>query len=145
MLEFLLEHWLLSSLLPLGLVILLWNEWQSRLPSGVLRFGPDQVIQTINHQEGQLVDIRDAEAFKAGHIVGAISMPFAELIAGNSNLGRYKTKPLVLVCAVGQDSLKAVRHLRKAGVQHLAFLNGGMRSWTNAALPLVRPNSANSA
>ena len=45
-----------------------------------------------------VVDVRDAESFKVGHIPGALSVPL-EQVSANANRLKAAKKPLVFYCA----------------------------------------------
>jgi len=84
-----------------------------------------------------VVDVRDAAAFAAGHIVNAVNMAPAELARGEE--GRIKKKRgVVVVCNAGNQSVDCVRSLRAAGFEGAFSLAGGMGMWQRENQPLVR-------
>lgn len=96
-----------------------------------------QMIQMINHQKANVIDIRAKESYRNGHIIGAQSMTAKEISAPGKRLERYKTKPLIIVCNNGSESQKIAADLAKQGYNTRA-LAGGLRSWSEANLPLVK-------
>lgn len=97
-----------------------------------------QLTSLVNHSDGVVVDLRDANAFRSGHIAGAINIPSASLANRTSELERFKERPLIVVCKMGQQSGAAVAILKKAGFTHVARLRGGIDQWQADSLPLVK-------
>jgi len=93
-------------------------------------------IQLVNRKQAVWVDIRSAENFQAGHIAQARSLPAASLEQNLSALP--KNKPLIVVCDSGRDSKQAAEKLRAAGMSEVFILDGGMRAWSQAALPVTK-------
>lgn len=96
-----------------------------------------QATQKINREQAVVLDVRSTEAYQAGHIVGAISMPAKDFLATSKKLEKYRNKPLIIVCETGVDSLKITAKLRKAGY-NAYILSGGIRTWSDASMPLVK-------
>lgn len=92
-----------------------------------------EAIQMANQRQAVFVDVRPPEQFKTGSIAQARNIPAAELAAKAAALP--KNKPIILVCAQGRESARAVAALRKQGLEAVS-LEGGLRSWTQGGLPL---------
>ena len=77
----------------------------------------------------QVVDVREADEFTGslGHIPGAKLVPLAMLAANAGALAGGR--PVVAVCRSGARSAQATVLLRKAGVERVANLAGGMLRW----------------
>jgi rhodanese-related sulfurtransferase len=82
-----------------------------------------------------LLDVRQPEEFREGHIAGAKLIPLGELHARMKELP--KDKEIVCVCASGSRSSSAVRQLTSAGFNVLN-MKGGMFVWQRAALPVKK-------
>jgi rhodanese-related sulfurtransferase len=85
-----------------------------------------------------LLDVRDAQAYEAGHIIEARHLPAAELAAKADTLKKYKEKPVIVYCDTGAASGAAARTLRAAGFSKVVTLRGGLQSWLQENLPLVK-------
>lgn len=94
-----------------------------------------QAVQMMNHQHAILIDIRPSEAFNAGHIPQARSIPATEIDKKAASLP--KNKPLILVCDFGRAAGSAAVRLRALGFTEVSVLGGGMRAWSTAGLPLT--------
>ncbi|MBO9352805.1 rhodanese-like domain-containing protein [Bordetella petrii] len=95
-----------------------------------------EAIQMVNQRHAVWVDVRPAEQFRAGHISQARNMPAAEVEQKAGSLP--KNKPLVLVCETGRDAGRVASRLRSQGFAEVAVLEGGMRAWTSANLPVTQ-------
>lgn len=74
----------------------------------------------------QVVDVRSASEFDAGHPTGSVNIPLGDLAnraAGELDVSR----PVIVCCATGARSAVARRKLRKLGFRRV--LNAG--NWRN--------------
>ncbi len=81
----------------------------------------------------QLVDVRVAHEWEAGHIAGATHLPLDELAGRTGELD--KERPVVLYCRGGTRSTMATDALADAGFD-AAKLSEGIVGWAEADLPL---------
>jgi len=132
-LEFLGQQWILTSALLVVIALLLFHEGRKAGPS----LSPQQAINLVNRQQGVFLDLRESADFKQGHIVEAVHIPAGKLAARMAELDKYRDKPLVLVCKLGQQSGAAAKQLRAGGFNQVFRMTGGMTEWNNLQLPLV--------
>lgn len=118
-------------------LMLAWPMIQKSRSGAAL--SPAQAVQMMNHQHAVLVDIRDAAAFQSGHIPQARNLPVAEFEKKLSSLP--KNKPVILVCEMGRSAVSAAVQLRKLGVAEVTILEGGLRAWSTAGLPVTANKS----
>ena len=79
----------------------------------------------------RIVDVRTEREFAAGHVPGAINVPFhrvGELIADPA-------EPLIVYCGHGPRAWIAGRALRRRGFTAVGYLRGHMAAWRRAELP----------
>jgi rhodanese-related sulfurtransferase len=103
---------------------------------------PGQTVMLLNRQNALIVDVRDAGELESGKIADALHIPLAELSDRMGELGKNKSRPLVLVCASGSRSGKGVALLRKAGYEQAFNLDGGIKAWKDAGQPVVSGKKA---
>jgi rhodanese-related sulfurtransferase len=90
-----------------------------------------------NDLELVLLDVREKEAFAAGHIPGAKHLPRGQLeLRVNSELPD-PTERILVCCEFGQISTLAAATLRELGYTHAAALDGGVKAWRESGLPLT--------
>ena len=114
-------------------LMLAWPMIQKSRSGAAL--SPSQAVQMMNHQHAVLVDIRDAAAFQACHIPQARNLPVADFEKKIASLP--KNKPVILVCDIGRSAVSAAVQLRKLGIAEVTVLDGGLRAWSTAGLPVT--------
>ena len=82
----------------------------------------------------RVLDVRTAEEFAAGHVPGAINIPFQH--AGR--LDAAHDEPLIVYCGHGPRAWIAGRTLRRRGFTAIRYLRGHMAAWRRAQLPEER-------
>jgi len=132
--EFIGNHPILVSLFAVLLALFIRNETQ-RGGRGV---SPQELVNLVNRQGAVVLDVRDSKEFAAGHIVDAVNVPHGALEGRLAELEKYKTKPVTIVCTMGQHAGTAGTMLRKSGFAEVSRLSGGMTEWRNQNLPVVR-------
>jgi rhodanese-related sulfurtransferase len=79
-----------------------------------------------------LLDVREPEEFRLGHITGAKLIPLGELTRRMQEVP--KGREIVCICASGHRSMPAARKLKAAGYIASSMKNG-MIAWRRAKLP----------
>ena len=89
---------------------------------------------------GLFVDARPAAEFRAGHVPGAVSLPFEA--ADERALAAFREalppgRPVVAYCEGHEclSSLGLARLLAARGLGEIRVLSGGWAEWTSAGLP----------
>ena len=95
-------------------------------------------VQLINREKAVVVDVCEAGEYASGHVAGARHAPLGELEQKLPGLVKNKATPVILVCASGARSGRAVSIARKLGYEQALSLSGGMRSWRDANLPVEK-------
>jgi rhodanese-related sulfurtransferase len=132
-LEFLSQQWTLAAALLAVVVMLILHEARKSGPS----LSPQQAINLVNGEEGVFLDLRDSADYKKGHIMGAINIPATKLPSRVVELEKYKDKPIVVVCKMGQQAGTAGKQLKAADYGQVYKMTGGMMEWGNLQLPMV--------
>ncbi|EDP46831.1 rhodanese-like domain-containing protein [Rickettsiella grylli] len=135
--EFGLRHWELWLAFCVILVLLLTFELHAKL-TGTLPLSVQEAIFKINREDAIFLDVRDALSYKKGHIAKSINIPFSELKSKLSDLEPYRERPIIINYKPGQSHHKLGRLLKNAGFLKCYHLKGGIMSWQNAALPLIK-------
>lgn len=136
-LPFIIVHWELFLALLIVLGIILVFERKAKINSAST-LDPQRAIEWINHQHAVIIDIRDREAFRKGHIINSESIEPTNVVSVITQGKQYENKPILIVCAQGVSSAKIASQLKKEGVEKVAILKGGIQSWTSADLPLEK-------
>ena len=97
-----------------------------------------EATRMINRENALILDIRETQEFKKGHIAGAYNLPASVVEKKLSELNRYKTCPVVVVCKMGTSAGSVVKKLKNQGFEQVVRLAGGMAEWTSASLPVKK-------
>lgn len=99
---------------------------------------PAIATQMINKEDAVVVDIRTKKEWDTGHITGAKHIPLADLARRIEELNKYKTKPIIVVCNIGQTAGSASKQLKEAGFENVSRLQGGITEWKGQNLPIIK-------
>ena len=121
-----------AILAVLGVVI----EMRQRA-RGSSAIAPTDAVRLAN-AGALLLDVRGSPEYEAGHIIEARHVPAAELASKAESLKKYKEKPVIVYCESGTASGAAARTLRAGGFNKVVTLRGGLHSWRQENLPLVK-------
>lgn len=98
------------------------------LQARVARGNPDLLV----------LDVREREAYLAGHVPGALHLPRGQLELRVNEALPDPTRRIVTCCELGRISTLAAATLRELGFMRAAGLEGGMQAWREAGHLLQR-------
>ena len=133
--DFLLANWMLILVALVSGSMLLAPLVRGGGGAGI---SPAAAVQLINREKAVVIDVCDSAEYHAGHVGGAKSIPLAELETKLPTVVKNKATPVVLVCASGARSARAVAIARKLGYDNAQSLAGGLKSWRDANLPVEK-------
>ena len=85
-----------------------------------------------NSRDLVVLDVREKDAFEAGHVAGAVNLPRGQLeLRVNTELPD-PTVRIVTCCEFGKISTLAAATLRDLGYGRAVALDGGMKAWREA-------------
>lgn len=102
----------------------------------------DQVADRLIGQDPALVliDVREAEAFQAGSLPGAVSVPPSELLSEGSP-SAYLLQEGREIVLFGANTAEAYTAWQQAGVPGLSVLQEGMEGWQRYIIAPAPPAS----
>ena len=133
--KFIVDNWMLIAIALASGGLLLWPVIQGATLAGL---SPAAAVQLINREKAVVVDVREAEEFATGHLVGSRNIPLGELDAKLASAVKNKTLPLILVCQTGARSGRAVETAKKLGYAQAQSLAGGLAAWKTANMPVEK-------
>ncbi len=102
----------------------------------------EQVDEIIRQgEEMTLVDVREGEEWRAGHLPGAIHIPRAWLEMQVDEKLPEKSAPIVLYCAGGNRSALAGKTLKELGYTNLRHMIRGFSGWRDGGFKVVVPHT----
>ena len=130
--DFLIDNWLLILVALSSGAMLAWP----RLQGGSKGVTPGAAVQLINREKAVVIDVCEPEEYVKEHVAGAKNVPLGEFEAKLPSAAKNKARPLIIVCASGTRSSRAVGMARKLGYEDVRTLAGGLKSWRDANLPV---------
>ena len=127
------QEWLLFGLLLL--LIYGFMKYESHRAGRMLNC--TEVIRFTNDGKAVVIDIRDSESYQAGHISGAIHINSVDIDKRSQELEQYKQLSLIIVDKMGQLTAGTAKKLQALGYTTMR-LSGGMMSWADNNLPVVK-------
>jgi glyoxylase-like metal-dependent hydrolase (beta-lactamase superfamily II) len=98
----------------------------------------DELLRRIERRQPGMVvlDVRERDAFEAGHIPGARHLPRGQLEMRIDDALPDPTTRIVTYCQLGKISTLAAATLRTLGYARAVALDGGVEAWAKAGYPL---------
>ncbi|MDH4457136.1 MAG: rhodanese-like domain-containing protein [Nevskia sp.] len=112
------------------------NEVHGTLTGGK-RLGALEAVRLINDRDALIVDVRPNTDFKKGHLLNAVNIPLAKFGERAAEIGKDKSRPVIVYCALGSSQVEAAAKLRALGHTEVYQLKGGMNGWLTASLPVT--------
>lgn len=133
---FILNHWLLfaSVLSVLGLITII----ETKASAVTQALTPELAIEWINHFDAAVLDTRNLDLFKQGHIIHAIHVDASDIEKHTHKIERYKNKPLILISHTDAEATKILLALKKQDFTQVKLLSRGMTAWKEAGMPIEK-------
>ncbi len=137
LMQFVANNWFLFVALFVVLFLLVWGPLR-QLMYGIHTVTTAEAVRLVNHEQGVIVDVREVEEFRGGHIPKSINVPLSSLGSKLSQLDKYKARPVVVCCRTSQRSMMAAFRLRKNQFANVQVLARGMIGWQSDSLPVEK-------
>ncbi len=101
---------------------------------------PQQVSELLknNGKSPVLLDVRESDEWRQGHLEGAIPLPRGFLEIKVETAIPDKNTPIIAYCAGGVRSLLAAKVMREMGYQNVTSMAGGYGAWKNGGFKWVQ-------
>ncbi len=120
-------------------VVGLWYWFEGGWDRGLFNAAPGCVCENLNadqanawlreHPETQVVDVRSKDEFDDGALPKAVNISIGDE-AFDSKVGALdKAKPVLVYCAGGFRSRKAVARMKQIGFKNIQHIHRGYMSW----------------
>jgi rhodanese-related sulfurtransferase len=139
-----------SGLLVVGFLILVPQAWGSDLQQSIDAYLTQLPadFETVScktlatkQSVGEnvfVLDVREPDEFKAGHIEGAVNIPVRTLAKNGIQLPQEKNAPIAVVCKSGIRAAYATMALKLMGYTNVKDVAGGMMAWEKEGLPVTK-------
>ena len=136
--QFVSRHPILSIAWVALLGAVLFTTFKS-LTSKVKVISRGEATRLINKEDAVVVDIRQRDDFRKGHIASALNVLPNEIKANHTGeLDKHKAQPIIVVDGNGMSAQESANALLKAGFERVFVLKDGVAGWSGENLPLVR-------
>jgi phage shock protein E len=99
---------------------------------------PEEVEKLLTANKNIVVlDVRTPEEYQMGHLAGATNISFIDT-EFDKNVQAVAGKTIVLHCASGSRSTKALELLKTKDFPMIYHMNGGYKAWVAAGKPVVK-------
>jgi len=136
-LQFIGNHWMLSSGHFIVSLLLLQDLFDT-LTRKYKTATPARAVDLLNKEGTIVVDVREPLEFAKGHIEGALHITLGRLKERLYELEPHKNNAVLVYCQQGTRSKEACKQLVKEGFTHVYYLDGGLLTWQDQKLPLVK-------
>lgn len=102
---------------------------------------PETVSEIASSEPVVLVDVREADEWRSGHVPDAIHVPRGFLEMQAEQKLPDKDAPLIVYCAGGNRSALATATLKSMGYSDVRHMSGGFTGWRDAGLKVVKPRT----
>ena len=133
--KFILDNWMLFAIAASSGFFLLLPVVQGAAATGI---SPAEAVQCMNREKAVVVDVCGADEYAQSHIKGAVNVPLDELEARLDKAVKNKSTPVIMVCAAGARSARAQTIAKKLGYEKVHSLQGGLKAWKEANLPVAK-------
>jgi rhodanese-related sulfurtransferase len=135
--QFILNNWYLFLGLIVVLFLLVWGPLRQMI-YGIHQVSVAEAVRLVNHAQGVVVDVRENDEYRSGHIPKSIHVPLSSLSSGLTPLDKYKSRPLIVCCRTSQRSARAAILLRQKQFANVQVLAGGFTAWQGENLPVEK-------
>lgn len=133
--EFVKINWHLFVALVAIIALLAFEPLRKRR-GGIRSVAADELPMVMRDEKVMILDVSDAKEYADSHIPKARNIPINRLESDIQTINKFKSRPVVVCCRVGNRSGKAAGILRKNGFTDIRTLHGGIAAWTKENLPI---------
>src|SRR4051794_33556566 len=104
---------------------------------------PEVSVQDVRQRLGRdgkpmLLDVREKEEYREGHLEGAVTLPRGFVEMGGEETDPDRRSAIVAYCGGGARSLIAARTVKEMGYTNVVSMTGGYTPWKNPGLPFAQ-------
>ena len=101
---------------------------------GAAAVNVEEARRKLDAREAVMIDVRERDEWRAGHVKGARHIPLGDLGARVGEIPR--DREVLLFCRSGNRSGKATQFLREQGYTQVRNVEGGIIAWTGRGFPV---------
>lgn len=126
----------LLSFAFIGTLVALAVTQYRHMTRGYADVTPAGLTALMNAGKALVIDLSSAQDYQKAHIPGARHVALSQFDPESPDLARVKDMPVAVYCGRGVSANSAARRLARAGFSNVVNLQGGLRAWIDAQLPV---------
>lgn len=107
----------------------------------VAEFPAAEIQERLAQPDILLIDVREPDEYRQGHIPGAVNIPRGLLefkISGEPGLQNV-ARPIIVYCKTSGRAALSVVAMQKMGFEKVVSLAGGFDAWANEGRSVAKP------
>lgn len=102
----------------------------------------EDIHEKLMVPETLLIDVREPDEYRQGHIARSVNIPrgMLEFKISNEPLLQNLARPIIVYCKTSGRAALAVVAMQSMGFQNVVSLAGGFDAWVAAAHPVAKPH-----
>lgn len=140
-----------TVLIVIAFVSAAWFWFEGRWDRRLFSNAPGRICENLrsrgalellqSREDVQVIDVRSASEFAQGALPRATNLSSGAADFSQRLAELDRTKPLLVYCAGGYRSRKAVETLRMLGFESIHHLHRGYHAWRLAGMPTCKPKN----
>ena len=135
--QFLSDNWALTAIGIIILIALLIVEYLHS-NQGSKTISTQELVKQSNDRKTSIIDVRKTEEFNQGHIINSENIPAQCIHEAFKNPKFKKSSTMIIVCNAGMSAKGIAKLFEKNKFENVFVLEGGIKAWSKAKMPLVR-------
>ena len=135
--EFVKINWHLFLALVAVIALLAFEPLRKR-SMGVASVLAHELPRVMRSEKAIVVDVSESKEFETGRVPKSRNIPLNRIETDINVLKKFKSRPVVVVCRVGNRSAKAANILKKHEFTDVRTLKGGFSAWAKENLPIEK-------
>ena len=100
-------------------------------------------VEQAVHEADVVLDVREGDEFRDGHIGGAINIPrgLLEFMLGGDEALADRSRKFVVYCKSSGRAALAAQTMADMGYLHVTSIAGGFDAWKDSGKPVAAPTA----
>lgn len=117
------------------------HELVQEAKKSVTECGPAEIHDKLAVPNALLIDVREPDEYRQGHIASAVSIPRGMLefkVSSEASLQNL-SRPIIVYCKSSGRAALSVVALQSMGFENVVSLAGGFDAWLADGRPVAKP------
>jgi rhodanese-related sulfurtransferase len=118
------------------------HELVQEAKKSVKEYTPAEIHDRLTIADTLLIDVRELDEYRQGHIAGAIHIPrgMLEFRISNEPTLQNLTRPIIVYCKTSGRAALSVVAMQAMGFENVISLAGGIDAWLSEQRAVVKPH-----